>query len=273
MTPKKPIAEYRKDYTTAGLSEDDAGDDPFELFLHWFDDAVTAGLHEPNAMTLATATPDGKPSARVVLLKGFDDRGFTFFTNYDSRKGRELERNPNAALVFLWHELERQVRIEGPVAISSPAESDEYYAVRPLGSRLGAWASPQSAVIAGREILEEQQRELMAKHADGNVPRPPHWGGYRVEPVAIEFWQGRPSRLHDRIRFRKDEKSWHRERLGQLWGFAPGWRRVLHGSFLADGCAQLESAVGLEERRSAFCARCRFLRWARDVGHLLLREF
>lgn len=213
MTPKKPIAEYRKDYTTAGLSEDVAGDDPFELFLQWFDEAVTAGLHEPNAMTLATATPDGKPSARVILLKGLDATGFTFFTNYNSRKGNEIEQNPHAALVFLWHELERQVRVEGSVVVSSAAESDEYYAVRPLGSRLGAWASPQSAVIAGREVLEQQQQELMAKHADGIVPRPPHWGGYRVVPAAIEFWQGRPSRLHDRIRFRRSNKVWVRERL------------------------------------------------------------
>jgi len=213
VTPKKPIAEYRKDYTTAGLSEDVAGDDPFELFLQWFDEAVTAGLHEPNAMTLATATPDGKPSARVILLKGLDATGFTFFTNYNSRKGNEIEQNPHAALVFLWHELERQVRVEGSVVVSSAAESDEYYAVRPLGSRLGAWASPQSAVIAGREVLEQQQQELMAKHADGIVPRPPHWGGYRVVPAAIEFWQGRPSRLHDRIRFRRSNKVWVRERL------------------------------------------------------------
>jgi len=209
----KAIADFRKDYTAAGLSEGDAGSDPHELFLHWFEQAVQAGLHEPNAMTLATASPEGKPSARVVLLKNLDETGFTFFTNYNSRKGLEIEANPFGALVFLWHELERQVRIEGRIVKVTEAESDEYYAIRPLGSRLGAWASPQSTVIVGRETLERQQAELTTKHSDGIVPRPSHWGGYRVEPVAVEFWQGRPSRLHDRIRFRLDGKSWIRERL------------------------------------------------------------
>jgi pyridoxamine 5'-phosphate oxidase len=165
-------------------------------------------------MTLATCTRDGRPSARVVLLKTLDERGFTFFTNYDSRKGREIEENPRAALVFLWHLIERQVRIEGTVEMVTAAESDEYFANRPLGSRLGAWASRQSEVICGREFLEARHAELMAKYPDGNVPRPPNWGGYRVIPAVFEFWQGRPSRMHDRIAFiREADGSWTKKRL------------------------------------------------------------
>ena len=210
----RPIADMRKEYGASGLTEADAGDDPFALFRRWFETAVKEDLFEPNAMTLATATPDGVPSARAVLLKALDDRGFTFFTNYDSRKGRELAANPRAALLFLWHPLERQVRIEGTVEVVTAAESDAYYVTRPLGSKLGAWASPQSEVIPGRAFLEEQHAALTAKHPDGNVPRPPNWGGYRVIPSAIEFWQGRPSRLHDRIRFtRQLNGTWTRERL------------------------------------------------------------
>lgn len=208
------IADLRKEYGAGGLTEADAGDDPFALFRRWFDAAQMAGLHEPNAMTLATCTPDGIPSARAVLLKGVDERGFTFFTNYDSRKGRELAANPRAALLFLWHPLERQIRIEGVVEVVTPAESDAYFATRPLGSRLGAWASPQSAVIPGREFLETQHAELTAKYPDGTVPRPSNWGGYRVVPSTIEFWQGRPSRLHDRVRFtRKPGGAWAKDRL------------------------------------------------------------
>jgi len=211
--PVPTLADLRKEYTTGGLTEADAGTDPFALFHRWFEQAVAAELIDPNAMILATCTPDGTPSARAVLLKALDARGFTFFTNYDSRKGREMEANPRVALVFLWHQLERQVRVEGRVEIVSAAESDEYYAKRPLGSRLGAWASPQSAVIAGREVLEHAHAELTAKYPDGDPPRPPNWGGYRVLPEAIEFWQGRKSRLHDRIRFTRTATGWQRDRL------------------------------------------------------------
>jgi pyridoxamine 5'-phosphate oxidase len=209
------LADLRKDYTLAGLTETDAGTDPLALFRRWFDQALSAQLPEPNAMTLATCTTMGKPSARVVLLKHLDERGFTFFTNYNSRKGDEIAQNPQVALVFLWHDLERQVRIEGFAEKVTAEESENYFHNRPLGSRLGAWASPQSEVIPSREFLEQQHAELTARFPDGHVPKPEHWGGYRVVPLVIEFWQGRPSRLHDRIRFRRDLPggAWLRERL------------------------------------------------------------
>ena len=208
------LADLRENYCRGGLTEADAGDCPMTLFRRWMVEAMNAGLHEPNAMTLATCTPAGVPSARLVLLKALDERGFTFFTNYDSRKGREIAANPVAALVFPWHALERQVRVEGTVEVVTAAESDEYFAVRPLGSRLGAWASRQSDVIPDREFLEREHAALMAKYPDANVPRPPNWGGYRVIPQVLEFWQGRRNRLHDRIVFTKQaDGTWKRERL------------------------------------------------------------
>ncbi len=208
------IANLRNEYLWGGLSEADMDADPIRQFEAWFQHAVAANLPEPNAMTLATATPDGQPSARTVLLKAYGASGFTFFTNYESRKGRELTNNPRAALLFFWPQLQRQVRVEGTVERVSEAESDAYFASRPVGSRLGALASRQSEVIPGREGLEARVRELAARYADGEVPRPPFWGGFRVRPLTIEFWQGRPDRLHDRLRYVLQETSqWRLERL------------------------------------------------------------
>ena len=207
------VARLREEYTRAGLREADADPDPIEQFRGWFGEALAADLHEPNAMTLATATPDGRPSARVVLLKGFDERGCVFYTNYEGRKGRELEANPRAALVFYWGELERQVRVEGRVSRVSDGESDAYFSGRPRGSQLGALASEQSRPVRDRGALERRLRELEGEYEGREVPRPAFWGGYRIEPETIEFWQGRENRLHDRLRYSRSEGGWKIERL------------------------------------------------------------
>lgn len=207
------IADIRTDYKMQSLSERDVAINPIQQFNKWWADALHSEIHEVNAMTLATATKEGKPSARIVLLKGYDENGFVFFTNYESRKGKELLENSQAALVFFWKELERQVRIEGSVEKVSEAESDDYFTSRPVSSRIGAWASLQSSVIPHRKTLDENVVKYSQQFGK-EVPRPLYWGGYRVKPVLIEFWQGRPNRLHDRIQYKLTaEDSWKLERL------------------------------------------------------------
>ncbi len=208
----KAIADIRKDYKLQSLSESDVAPNAIEQFTKWWTEALNSNIEEVNAITLATATKEGKPRARIVLLKDYDERGFVFFTNYKSNKGEEMAANPQAALIFFWKELERQIRIEGEASMIDENESDVYFASRPQASRISAWASPQSKVIESRKILEENV-EMYSKKFWNDIPRPPHWGGYRVIPFTIEFWQGRSNRLHDRILYTREGKRWKIERL------------------------------------------------------------
>jgi pyridoxamine 5'-phosphate oxidase len=206
------IADIRKDYKLQTLNESDVAPSPFTQFGAWWQEAIASQIEEVNAMTLATCTLNGKPSARTVLLKGYDDNGFTFFTNYNSHKGQELAANPNAALVFFWKELERQIRIEGTVQKTSDEVSNEYFNSRPAGSKLGAWSSPQSSIIPNRQVLEANEQKFKEEFGD-TIPRPPHWGGFVVKPSLFEFWQGRSSRLHDRLQYTLQNQVWVVERL------------------------------------------------------------
>jgi pyridoxamine 5'-phosphate oxidase len=208
------LADLRKDYSLAGLAEKDLARDPFRQFEKWFQEAEAAKIPEPNAMTLATANREGRPSARTVLLKGLDGRGFVFYSNYESRKGREIEANPHVALLFPWVAIERQVIIEGPLTKVAREESEAYFHSRPRASQLAAWVAQQSSIISGRAVLEDSMKALEKKYAGQEVPLPANWGGWRVAPETVEFWQGRRSRLHDRLRFeRGKDGAWTVERL------------------------------------------------------------
>ena len=208
------LADMRKDYSMAGLLEKDLAKNPFRQFEKWFQEAEAAKVPEPNAMTLATTSRDGRPAARTVLLKACDGRGFVFYTNYESRKGRELDANPHATLLFPWLTMERQVIVEGSVTRVSREESEAYFHSRPRQSQLGAWASPQSTAVAGRAVIEESYRVVEKKYEGREVPLPPNWGGFRLAPELVEFWQGRRSRLHDRLRYRREAGGdWVVERL------------------------------------------------------------
>lgn len=212
--PREPdLAVLRREYGVAGLAAGDAADDPLVQWRQWYADAEQAQLHEPNAMIVATVSPEGQPSARTVLLKGLTADGFAFFTNTASRKGEDLATEPRCALLFPWHPLERQVRVEGVATRLSDAEVAAYFATRPRGSQLGAWASPQSRVVSGREELAASYAEVEQRFDGVEVPVPPEWGGYRVRPETVEFWQGRPGRMHDRVRYRRDEERWVKETL------------------------------------------------------------
>lgn len=207
------VASLRHDYVTQGLRRSELDPDPFKQFGAWFTAAVESGIRDVNAMALATAGSDGRPSVRIVLLKGFGHEGFTFFSNYDSEKGRQLAENPYAELVIYWPQLERQVRVRGTVEKTSREESQRYFHSRPVGSQLGAWVSRQSEVIDGRRVLDARLAEMSERFSAGEIPLPPHWGGYRLTPQTIEFWQGRPNRLHDRFRYSRSADAWEIERL------------------------------------------------------------